>query len=220
MKNGFVPQAIAERTSYSRKVTVGELYGALVDGMRAAPVFGWNRRTQRVDEAFLERVQLAVTAVNACAVCSYVHSGLALKMGLSEAEIHGMLTGEGQTPHPHEAKALLFAEHYADTRCRPERAAYDALLAAYGRPTARVIVAAIQLMIVGNYIGLPLSARRSRKRGKPYSDSSVAYETGMVVLFFLIIPPALVHASVRALLGRPALRFAPAQQLPMENSMP
>jgi hypothetical protein len=44
MKNGFVPQAIAERTSYSRKVTTGELYGALVDGMRAVPVFAWNRR--------------------------------------------------------------------------------------------------------------------------------------------------------------------------------
>lgn len=73
-------------------------------------------------------------------------------------------------------------------------------------------------MIVGNYIGLPLSARRSRIRGKPSTDSWVAYEAGMVVLFFLFIPPALVHASVRALLGRPALRFAPAQQVPMENS--
>ena len=201
----FIPEAIAARTSFTRKVTPGELYRSLVFAMPALVVFARNRRSQIVPSAFLERVQLAVTAVSACAVCSYVHSRMALEMGLSEDEITGYLTGDVEDPDPAEAKALLFAEHFAETRGEPSAAAYAAFIEAYGPEKSRILLAAMQLMLAGNLIGLPLSARRARRNGAPYTDSSVAYEWGMVLGFWFMVPLAALHALLRTLTLRPAL---------------
>lgn len=202
----FIPDAIAARTSFTRKVTPAELYTSLVFAFPAAVAFARNRRKPTVPHAFLERVQLAVTAVSACAVCSYVHSRMALEMGLSEDEITGYLTGSIDDPDPAEAKALLFAEHFAETRGEPSAAAYKAFVDAYGPAQSRILLAAMQLMLAGNLIGLPLSARRARRNGAPYTDSSVGYEWGMVLGFWAMLPLALGHALVRGLLQRPAVR--------------
>ena len=160
--SAFIPQAIAERTAFGRKVTAAQLYDSLLFAIPAAREFARNRRTGKVDAAFIERVQLAVTAVSACVVCSYVHSRMALELGLSEGEITGYLTGTVADPQPEEARALLFAEHFAETRGRPTRAAFEAFEAAYGAEAARALLAAMQVMLAGNMIGLPLSARRAR----------------------------------------------------------
>lgn len=201
----FIPEAIASRTAFTRKVTPAELYDSLVFALPALFVFAGNRWSQTVPHAFIERVQLAVTAVSACAVCSYVHSRLALEMGLSEEEITRYLTGTIDDPNPAEAKALLFAEHFAETRGRPSADAYAAFAEAYGHRASRILVAAMQLMLAGNLIGLPLSARRARRNGMPYTDSSVAYEWGMVLGFWFMVPVAALHAFLRTLTLRPTL---------------
>jgi AhpD family alkylhydroperoxidase len=201
----FIPATIEARTSFKRKVKFGELYNSLLHAHRAIVPFWRNRRTGPVDERFLERLQLAVTAVNECAVCSYVHSKMALEMGLDETEIEQYLTGNSKEPRPGEAHGLVFAEHYADTRGRPSRMAYNAFVNAYGDAKAKIILSAIQLMLAGNMVGLPMSAWRARRRGKPYTDSSRTYEWGMLAAFALAVPVTFVHAW--ALAWRPNVQW-------------
>ena len=43
---------------------------------------------------FKERTMLAVTEVNGCIMCSYVHTKLSLKAGLSNEDIKEILAGD------------------------------------------------------------------------------------------------------------------------------
>lgn len=54
-----------------RLYSLGEIYVILVDGMRTMPHLARARRRHVLLPQTIERVMLAVTEVNGCAVCSY-----------------------------------------------------------------------------------------------------------------------------------------------------
>jgi len=93
----------------------------------------------------------------------------------------------------------MFAQHFAESRGRPEAYAYEAIVAEYGEEGARAILAAVQIMIAGNMYGIPYSAFQSRRNGRPYKDSSIVYELGTLIAGALCLPVALVHGAVRGL---------------------
>ncbi len=62
-------------------------------------------------------------------------------------------------------------------------------------------------MIAGNMYGIPFSAFQSRRKGKPFKDSSLSYELGMLIAGVLCLPVALAHGVLRRLLGLPNARF-------------
>nr|WP_237713710.1 carboxymuconolactone decarboxylase family protein [Rhodococcus sp. P14] len=62
---------------------------------------------------------LAVTEVNGCGACSYAHTKIALGAGMSSAEIRNILAGVLDDVPDSEVAAVLFAQHYADTRATP-----------------------------------------------------------------------------------------------------
>lgn len=196
-----IPASISERNEYKRKFSFAETYQIFLRVPGAMAKLIRNKRTKLLSDQFVERLQLAVTEVNGCPACSYAHTLMALKQGMSNEEIDSFLSGDGRFVRPEEAKAILFAQHYADTGCRPEQAAYDAIVDEYGPEKAAVILAAVQVMTAGNAYGIPYSALHSRLKGKPYRDSTLAYELGMQVAMVLFVPVVLVHAGVRRLVG-------------------
>ena len=76
-----------------------------------------------------------------------------------------------------------------------------------------MITAAIQVMMVGNTSGLPMSALYRRLHGKPYTNSSAGYEVGMLASNLLLVPMSVVHAVLRLLAFRGNLRFSRASAL-------
>lgn len=160
-----------------------------------------NKRKKIVSDDFVERLQLAVTEVNGCAACSYAHTYLALKQGMSSEEINSFLSGDGVFINKIEAKAIMFVQHFADSRGLPNEDAYAAIVQEYGQEKAKIILSAAQLMIAGNIYGLPYSAFQSRIKGKPYKESSLIYELGMQLGGFMILPIALLHGFIRTILG-------------------
>lgn len=198
-----IPEVIASRSSYKHKFSLIELYRTWVLLPYAIRKFVNNRKSQKVSSQFLERLQLAVTEVNACPACSYAHTYMALKEGLSAEEINSFLVGDGKWVKPEEAKALMFAQHFAEQGGCPGKEALDALEAEYGQEKADIMISAVQLMLAGNIIGLPYSALQSRIKGKPYQNSSILYEITMQLAAFLLIPPAFIHGLLRRLFGLP-----------------
>lgn len=198
-----IPEVIASRNSYKHKFSMIELYRTWVLLPYAIRKFINNRKSQKVSSQFLERLQLAVTEVNACPACSYAHTYMALKEGLSAEEINSFLVGDGKWVKPEEAKALMFAQHFAEQGGCPGKEAVDALEAEYGQEKADIMISAVQLMLAGNIIGLPYSALQSRIKGKPYQNSSILYEITMQLAAFLLIPPAFIHGLLRRLFGLP-----------------
>ncbi|MFA5434505.1 MAG: carboxymuconolactone decarboxylase family protein [Candidatus Neomarinimicrobiota bacterium] len=172
----------------------------------AAGMIG-NRRKKLIGKDFVERLHLAVTEVNGCAACSYAHTYMALKQGMSNEEINSFLSGDAAFINKEEAKAILFAQHYADTRAFPKKDAYDSLVNEYGIPKVKIIISAVQVMHAGNIYGIPYSAFMARLRGKPYKDSSLIYELGMQISGFIFLPFAMIHGFLRALTGFSGIRL-------------
>ena len=200
-------ESVIQRDEFKRKFSFWELYRSFVFAPRAMRKLIGNKKSKLVDLHFVERLQLAVTEVNGCAACSYQHTQMALKQGMSNEEISSFLSGAGDYTKPEEAKAIMFAQHFADSRGFPKKYAYNAIVEEYGEKEARIILSAAQTMIAGNMFGIPFSALLSRFQGKPYKDSSLFYELGMEIGGIIALPIAIVHGFLRGLVGLPNQRF-------------
>ncbi len=166
------------------------------------------KKIDGVDDEFRERIMLAVTEVNGCEICSYVHTRIALEKGLSDEEIQMILGGNSDNIPEREVAAILFAQHYADTRGKPTRKTWNTLVATYGEQKSYHILGIIRMMMVGNVFGIPLSALKNRIKGKPNKKSTIGYELIMMVLPLPFIPITLLHALVSELLRIPRITFS------------
>jgi AhpD family alkylhydroperoxidase len=182
-----------------KKHTTYQMFESFYKGYVSIPELIRNRRNKTVDSKFIERLMLATTEVNGCEVCSYAHTQIALKEGFSQDEIHAFLSGSKAYVNEDEAIAILYAQHIADTMGYPTLDSYQRLKEVYGEEKAKIIHAAVTVMMMGNVSGIPLSALLRRIQGKPYSNSSLLYESGMMLiqplLMVMAIPVALMKAS-------------------------
>ena len=206
-KKESLSASVTLRNEFKRKFSLLELYRSFVFAARAMSKLIRNNKTKLVDRHFVERLQLAVTEVNGCAACSYQHTQMALKQGMSNEEISSFLSGGSNFTKPEEAKAIMFAQHFADSRGFPKKYAYDSIIKEYGKKEASIILSASQMMIAGNMYGIPFSAFLSRLQGKPYKDSTLFYELGMLIFGILCLPIAIIHGFLRGLIGFPNEKF-------------
>lgn len=206
-KKTSLSESVIQRDEFKRKFSLYELYRSLVYAPRAMSKLIGNNKSKLLDNHFIERLQLAVTEVNGCAACSYQHTQMALKQGMSNEEITSFLSAGGDFTKPEEAKAIMFVQHFADSRAYPKKYAYDSIVTEYGKKEARIILSAAQTMIAGNMYGIPFSAFLSRLHGKPYKGSSLFYELGMLIAGLLFLPIAMIHGALRGLFGLPNERF-------------
>jgi AhpD family alkylhydroperoxidase len=181
---------------WKKKYNIAEYYWINVFVFRAIGKLAQNNRRKMVSKQFLEKIMLAVTQVNGCALCSYAHTKMALKEGFSREEIASLLNGDKEYILAEEAKAILFAEHYADQKGIPDQEMVFMLQQEYPN-SYLIILAGVQVMMFGNGMGLPYSAFLARLKGKKYPNSSLLYELGMMIGMIIVFPIALIHALLR-----------------------
>ena len=203
----IIPEAINSRTEFKRKFSLWEMYRSFVFVPGAMSKLIGNNKSKLIDPHFVRRLQLAVTEVNGCPACSYQHTKMALRDGMSGEEISSFLSGGGDFIKPGEAKAIMFAQHFADSRGYPKKYAYDSIVKEYGGKEADIILSAAQVMISGNMYGIPYSAFQSRLKGKPFKESSLFYELGMLIAGILVLPIAIIHGMLRRLGGVSNIRL-------------
>jgi AhpD family alkylhydroperoxidase len=160
--------------------------------------------TRRLDceKEAAERVMLAVTEVNGCALCSHAHARWALDMGLSDAEVRGLLSGVTDEVPDEQLAGIAFAQHYADTRGNPDASAWQTLVQRYGSDGALCVLRAARMMMWGNATGIPLSSLRQRRRGVPDPGSSLRYEVVTSALALPVTLLGLVTGLAAAIGGR------------------
>jgi AhpD family alkylhydroperoxidase len=190
-----------------RRYTISEYYYALVKGTRSIPFLIGNKKKSLISEEFVERIMLSVTEVNGCAICAYGHTQMALKMGLSQEEITGFLTGQAGVIRPEEAKAILFAQHYAETKGFVDREAHQAVIDHYGSSKSKVILAAIQMMMIGNIAGLPISAFNRRLKGHKDQGSLLITELGIPSSTVILLLPAMIQGFIENFAKTPYLSY-------------
>lgn len=167
-------------TTFDRRIC--SLGGFLRDVGWSLGHLGQVRRAMRLDKGFGKRIFLAVTQVNGCRYCAYVHARTALAAGLSQEEIARLLSGEfGEVP-PAKAVGIAFAQHYAETAGKVDPSAWDRLAAVYGPDTAQDILVSIRLITLGNLWGNTLDALLYRFRGQPAPGSNPFSELAVVLI--------------------------------------
>lgn len=192
---------------YKKIYTMKEFYVALYKGLRTMKYLKKNKESQQMSSHFIERIMLAVTEVNGCEICSYAHTKIALEQGMSDQEIETLLCGTADNIPHNEMKAIIFAQHYADTRGNPTKDSWNRIIEAYGREKALGILGAIRMIMIGNIYGIPLSAFRSRLKGKPIKKTNILYEFSMILSIIILLPAALIHGFISNLLKTPVIPF-------------
>ena len=96
---------------------------------------------------------LAVTSVEGCRYCSYFHSKLALKGGITQGEIGKLLSGEVQDCPEEEHMAILYAQHWAESNACPDPEAVEKLEEIYGSERAEAIHLMLRMIRLGNLLG-------------------------------------------------------------------
>lgn len=145
-------------------------------------------RGGRVSKGFAEKIMLVVSRVNDCSYCCYGHSRVALAAGVSEAELQSLLALDLGTFPTNEVVALTFAQHYAETNCQPDPAAWQRVVAYYGEEKANDILAYLHMITFGNLFGNTFDALLCRLVGKPVTGSSAKSELGVILGGLLIVP--------------------------------
>ncbi len=138
------------RRHYHRPAELVADVRAVLAHRKALKAMGGGRR---LSSAFRERLMLAVTAVNGCRYCSYFHARVALREGLTPAEIRALGEGAFHDCPDEELPALLYAQHWASADARPDPVARERLAAIYGPAAVEAIELALCSIRIGNLLG-------------------------------------------------------------------
>ena len=106
-----------------------------------------------ISDEFRERLMLAVTAVNGCKYCSYMHTRQALKTGMTQEEIDLLLAGSVANCPEDENIALIYAQYWAESNARPDADAVNKLREVYGKEKAEAIDIILRMIRLGNLSG-------------------------------------------------------------------
>jgi hypothetical protein len=132
---------------------------------------------------------------------------MALEAGISSEEIQNMLAGVIEDTPPDEVTAVIFAQHYADTRGKPSKDSWERIVEIYGISKARGILGAIRIIMLANTYGIPWSSFINRFRGKADQRSNLLYEISMLITSLIFVPIVLIHVLLAVLLKIPVIRF-------------
>ena len=106
-----------------------------------------------IPPAFRERLMMAVTTVNGCRYCSYLHAREALLAGVPETEVEALLSGVVDHCPKEEAAAIFYAQHWAESDADPDPDARQKLVEVYGSDIATAIELVLRMIRVGNLMG-------------------------------------------------------------------
>jgi len=197
------------RQSGKKLFSVRELFQIMTLAFRSAPLLKKAKAAGKMDKSFLERIMLAVTEVNGCAMCSYYHTKVALEEGFSGEEIRNMLSGTLSDVPQEELAGVLFAQHYADTRGNPSPESWRRIEETYGETGAYGVLAVTRMIMFGNATGIPAGSfiNRFRKGKKPDTRSNIAYELAMMLALVVFLPLAGLAALTMNLFKVPVISF-------------
>ena len=107
----------------------------------------------RVNMAFRQRLWLIVTSVNDCRYCRYLHSTIALRHGVSFAEVKTLSAG-GVTDSPAEERPwLVYGLNWAKQDGRSDPEARARLVSSDGRRTVRLLELVLRIIRFCNLFG-------------------------------------------------------------------
>lgn len=194
--------------NFGRKLySITEFYRICYLTFFSIPTFIITKKNKILSDQLAERVMLAVTEVNGCAFCSYAHTKMALETGIKDKEIQNMLAGINDDVPKGEMAAVVFGQHYADSRGYPSKKSWETVIKTYGKQKAEGILASIRIVTLGNAAGVPWGSFIKRFKNKPDKRSNLPYEIAMILASIVFPIIAAIHALIAIIIKRPVIKF-------------
>ncbi len=156
---------------------------------------------KRLPERLREQVIVAVAQVNACAMCKHAHTRMALRAGVTDAELAALEAMDERAFNRRTWLAIAHARErvragFAPIANHEERAE---LVKVLGEQTVRDVEVVARVMTVANRIANTLNALSDRRHGRPIPGSRLGDE---LVINLLFLPGAWLGTLVAALRQR------------------
>lgn len=130
-----------------------------------------NKYKKAMNKQRKERIMLAISEVNGCAMCSFVHTKLALQAKMTPSEIKTILEGELSQIPEQDVLAVLFAKDFAANHEVIDPKFYTKIREYYGIDGARAIVCVCHVITMTTSMGIALAMLKDRLLFKPHRGS-------------------------------------------------
>lgn len=164
-----------------------------------------SKKHRLMNKKLKERIMLAVTEVNGCSMCSFVHTKLALSSGMSSKEINNILDGIHNDIPIEDSVAVVFAQHFADSSENPSGEALSRLIEEYGSKKSELILAACNVITMTNGMGTSMDYLYSRLKFNRNKESNIVLEILNPLLTMVLFPLLVIGFYVKNIFSRPRL---------------
>ena len=178
----------------------------------AAKGFGllqYTKKHKLFNKRFKERIMLAVTEVNGCELCSYIHTKIALSSGMERKEIIDILDGNKSDIPDKEIVGVLFGQHYADSHESPDKEAVNSLIEEYGREKAKIICAILAMITLTNSMGISMGLFKDRISLKRVKKSKLINEIGIPLLTMMVFPVLFLLHKIKSVFKTASCNLIP-----------
>jgi AhpD family alkylhydroperoxidase len=148
--------------NHARQFALPEFYPIMWRASRSVPLVRSWKKSKRIPKAFRERIMLAISGVNGCAMCSFVHTKIALAEGIPAEQIKQVLGGSYDDVPTEEVVGVLFAQSYAANNEAVDAASTARLVKEYGEAKAHCILQVCQIITFTTVMGITLDGVKQR----------------------------------------------------------
>jgi len=159
--------------------------------VKAAIAFSENqylKREKLLNLKWKERIMLAVTEVNQCTMCSWMHTNIALKAGMKEDEIKNILSGSYDEIPNNELLSILYSQDYASNKETINKPYVEKLVEAYGVRRTRMIKNVISIITMTTSMGIAIGKLKATFTGKHVKGSNIFSELFIPLSTMIIFP--------------------------------
>jgi len=171
-----------------RVFTIKEQIKNIYFGAKGFTLLRMSRKKRLMNKKFKERIMLAITEVNGCTMCSFVHTKLALSSGMSREDIKKILDGDTSNIPVDESVAVMFGQDFAYSKENPSNESIKRLVNEYGLEKAELVLAASNMITMTNGMGTSLDYLYGRLRFKRNRNSNIISELLNPLLTMVFFP--------------------------------
>lgn len=158
-----------------------------------------SRKTKLMNKKLKERIMLAITEVNGCELCSYIHTSIALKSGMTREQIKLILGGDTSNIPIEDAVAVMFGQEYAYSKENPSINSIDRLINDYGIQKANLVMAACHMITMTNGMGISMHLFLNRIKFKADKRSNIMLEIMIPLFTMILFPPLVIYNMLKTL---------------------
>jgi len=192
-----------------RVFTMKEHIGIMKHAAKSLGLLMYVKKHKLFNKQFKERIMLAVTEVNGCELCSYVHTKISLSSGMNSSEIKELLNGIKDDVPEEQLVAVLFAEYYATSHEKPEKEMVNRLINEYGREKAKIICAILGMITLTNSMGISLGLFKDRLMLKRVEKSKLFNELGIPLSTMTVFPMLFIYYKIKSFFKTPSCHLIP-----------